>query len=156
MWFQCFGRKVSPLLDWQEVLARQTQYPTTSTKAILPFSDQCSRMSPQLLCCATLPSVSCMPMKLTHVCDYQKNRASDLIFTQQSRRRGLFRLSSFVVGSHVISVFHEKSSLSVNNSLFSLSSHSTLMLLIHAVCILNLLYRSVSQMPNWLFVQLFF
>ena len=70
------GAQGHPLLDWQEVLTRQSQYPTTLTQVILPFSSQCPMISPRLLCsCATLPSVSCMPMKLVSKYDHQKCRS---------------------------------------------------------------------------------
>ena len=41
-------RRSTPSLDWQKILTRQSQDPTTLTEVILPLSDLCP---PQHLCC---------------------------------------------------------------------------------------------------------
>ena len=81
------------MLHWQEMLTHQSQYPTTQTRELLPFSNPCPMISPQLLCCcATLLSVSWMPMKAVQTNEHQMYRAYHLMFTldlsslQQHRR----------------------------------------------------------------------
>ena len=80
------------MLD-QVVPTHGSQDPKTFLPMTLPFSDQCPMISPQLLCCVTVPSASCMPMKLVHVSNLQKHRAFHQMLTltpvfQQNLRLG--------------------------------------------------------------------
>ncbi len=123
---QCFGMssdaKGHPLLDWQEVLSFELHCPTTLAQIILPFSDQCPTISPQILCCCmTLPSVSGFPMKLAQMRDHQIYRASRQMLTlnlstqQQSRRLGRFVFLLLIMAIILFRYFHERRRSRIDN-----------------------------------------
>ena len=118
------GAKGRSLLDWQEVLTRQSLYTTTLTRAILPTSNHCPEISPQLLCCsATRPSVSCMPMKVAQTCEHQNLQSipSDVNFEGV---KSIAKSVSWSVCTHVVVLNFAETNPSRTLSLSSLWTRS--------------------------------
>ena len=120
------------MLHWQEMLTHQSQYPTTQTRELLPFSNPCPMISPQLLCCcATLLSVSWMHMKVVQKNEHQMYRAYHLMFTldlsslQQLRRLGInLACIHWLCHQHDKTAEHVKCILTYLTSLAKLLPHA--------------------------------